>query len=83
MINLFLIFNIYAPPFPGDISPSIHDEMNRSFNGDDCTCEMAVRIVRIKNRFLEPTPGGFRDVNMNLQLQISPESEFGIHHPLY
>jgi hypothetical protein len=28
------------------------------------------QIIRLKNRFLHPTPGGFRDLNLNIRMQI-------------
>ena len=29
-----------------------------------------IRVIRMKNRFARPTPGGFRDINMNILLQF-------------
>ena len=35
-----------------------------------------VQIVRLKNRFKNPTPSGFRDVNMNLRIEVGGTGVF-------
>ena len=35
-----------------------------------------LQVVRLKNRFKKPTPAGFRDINMNLRVEIAP----GVYH---
>ena len=44
----------------------------------------AIQVVRLKNRFQEPTPSGFRDVNMNLRIEVAPgvfhTCELQVHH---
>ena len=38
-----------------------------------------VQVVRLKNRFKNPTPSGFRDININLRVEIGPGGS-GVYH---
>ena len=33
--------------------------------------EKSKSVIRMKNRFKKPTPGGFRDINMNVRVQVT------------
>lgn len=33
-----------------------------------------LQVIRLKNRFINPTPGGFRDVNMNIRIRIDGDN---------
>jgi tetratricopeptide (TPR) repeat protein len=38
-----------------------------------------VEVIRLKNRFRNPTPAGFRDVNMNIKI-LMPQLGAGVYH---
>jgi tetratricopeptide (TPR) repeat protein len=38
-----------------------------------------VEVIRLKNRFRNPTPAGFRDINMNIKV-LMPEVGEGVYH---
>lgn len=43
-----------------------------------------VRLVRFKNRFARPTPGGFRDLNLSIRVKVRENThhvcELQVHH---
>lgn len=39
-----------------------------------------VELIRLKNRFSRPTPGGFRDINMNVKLNFESPTGSQVHH---
>jgi tetratricopeptide (TPR) repeat protein len=49
---------------------SIIAALNSAALADAVKDVCSFRIVRLKNRFVSPTPGGFRDLNLNIELTI-------------
>lgn len=64
----------------GCITCDTEDEILTLLDYLDRSCRN-LEIVRLKNRFATPTPGGFRDINMNIRIQIGRNGDGdGIYH---
>jgi tetratricopeptide (TPR) repeat protein len=53
-----------------DAASDAEDNTCWNGSGDD---HSRIRIVRMKNRFVQPTPGGFRDITINISIRAPKE----------